>query len=357
MTAAQTAAAAEAAVLARSVRPLWHLPGTALGVVGDPPVAAEKHFLRWSHWWQSHLLDLLLDAQGRSPSPQRERLLRRQYRTILLRTPGLLNSYHDDLAWFALAVQRHGSLPGGDRVVRRIGLRLLQARHPATGGVRWRAGDDFVNTPATGPAAILLARAGAVTAARDLVDWIHRRLTLPSGLIADGLRPTGREDTVFTYNQGVVIGAELELVRRGDAPGRLHTLVAATAQHLAADGVLVGHGGGDGALFTGILARYLALVAAELPGDSAADRRTRELSTALVLRTAQGLVAGAGNDPAGRPLYSPDPATALQPPGPRLRAGRLGRPSDPAVSDLSTQLGAWMVLEAAARLDRPTVVR
>lgn len=357
MTPERASASAEAAVLARSVRPLWGMPATALGVVGDPPVLAERFFLRWSHWWQSHLLDLLLDAQRRQPTRQRELLLRRVYRTILARTPGLLNSYHDDLAWFALAVQRHGALPGGDRIVRRIGLRLLQARHPRTGGVRWRAGDDFVNTPATGPAAILLARAGAVTAARELVDWLHDTLTLPSGLIADGLRPDGREDTVFTYNQGVVIGAELELVRRGDTADRLHGLVEATAQHLAPGGVLIGHGGGDGALFTGILARYLALVAAQLPGSGDADRRTRTVCAALVRRTATALQDGSGTDAVGRPLYSPDPATRLSTPGPRLSAGRLGRPSDPAVSDLSTQLGAWMVLEAASGLDRPTVVR
>ena len=46
----------------------------------------------------------------------------------------------------------------------------------------------------------------------------------------------------------------------------MRRLVAAVDAHMAPGGVLVGAGGGDGGLFAGITARYLALVATELPG-------------------------------------------------------------------------------------------
>ena len=352
LTPAQAAGVAERAVLDRSVRRLWGLPGTALGVPGSPPVPIERLLLRWNHWWQSHLLDTVQDAQARDPRPARARLLGRLYRTMLWRTPGLLNSYYDDLGWFALAVQRHGALPGGGQIVRRIGGRLLAARHPTLGGVRWRVGDEFANAPATGPAALLLARAGAVEVAGELLDWLHDRLGRPDGLLADGVRPDGRVEDVWTYNQGVVLGVELELARRGHprSGDRIGPLVVAVEERLSDAGVLRGHGGGDGGLFTPILTRYLALVAVDLPSWAPDATETRDRCRRLVLGTAEALRNGAATDRRNRPLFSPEPGQPAVVPGPDLVPGGLGSPSSPPESDLSTQLGGWMVLEAAARI-------
>ena len=40
------------------------------------------------------------------------------------------------------------------------------------GGIPWRRGDVFKNTPANGPAAILLARTGHLDRAAATADWI-----------------------------------------------------------------------------------------------------------------------------------------------------------------------------------------
>src|SRR5436305_701038 len=48
--------------------------------------------------------------------------------------------------------------------------------------------------------------------------------------------------------------------------------VHAVAEHITDGGVLRGHGGGDGGLFTGILARYLDLAARALPDGKVAAR-------------------------------------------------------------------------------------
>ena len=67
----------------------------------------------------------------------------------------------------------------------------------------------------------------------------------------------------------------------------MHRLVAAVADNMAPDGVIKGAGGGDGGLFNGILARYLAFVATTLPGDTADDTAARDTARTLVLKSAQ----------------------------------------------------------------------
>ena len=56
---------------------------------------------------------------------------------------------------------------------------------------------------------------------------------------------------------------------------------------MAPGGVIQGAGGGDGGLFNGILARYLALVATTLPEDSPEDTAARATAKELVLKSAQ----------------------------------------------------------------------
>ncbi|NED68797.1 fructose-bisphosphate aldolase, partial [Streptomyces sp. SID10244] len=77
-----------------------------------------------------------------------------------------------------------------------------------------------------------------------------------------------RVTAIYTYCQGVVLGAELELLRltrREVHAERIDRLLHAVQTRMCHDGVIPGAGGGDGGLFAGILARYLALVATDLP--------------------------------------------------------------------------------------------
>ncbi len=342
---AQRAAAAEDAVLHHHLRPLWGLPGTALGLMVVPPAPEHRTFAKWCYWWQAHLLDCLVDAATREPDPQRTRRVREVARGIQVRNLGSwTNSYYDDMAWLALALQRADTElavahPRGSQALL---VELQQAYQHAGGqGIPWRRGDDFRNTPANGPAAILFARSGRVSAAADTADWLHTRLLDPAtGLVCDGLRPGEAgavvEATKYTYCQGVVLGAETELaVRTGAAvhARRVHRLVRAVQTHLAPSGVPVGAGGGDGGLFAGILARYLAVVARQLPGDDDADAQARATARRLVLSSADAAWRHR-DEVAGRPVFGP---SWEQPP----LAGRR---------DLSVQLSAWMLLEAAATL-------
>ena len=143
-------------------------------------------------------------------------------------------------------------------------------------------------------------------------------------------------------------------MRTGDdrhAP-RVHRLVAAVAAELAPGGVLKGAGGGDGGLFGGITARYLALVATDLPGDSAADIAARDTARRLVLSSAQAawdnrqtvddlpLFGAFWDRPADLP---PDAA-----PGRRAEfVDGATNASEVPERDLSVQLSGWMRMEAA----------
>ncbi len=106
--------------------------------------------------------------------------------------------------------------------------------------------------------------------------------------------------------------------------------------------VLRGHGGGDGALFTGIAARYLAGAAL----DPRLSPSARSTARRLVVDTAEALWAGR----AERPVSDRDRHTGVG----ELATVFSPEPGEPATAhvgapvEFSAQLQAWITLEAAA---------
>src|SRR6478736_6499224 len=176
----------------------------------------------------------------------------------------------------------------GQQLLRRHGV----AGAGAGGGIPWRKQDQFFNAPANGPAGIFLTRYGdRLRRAQQMADWIDDTLIDPdTHLVFDGIKAGSLVRAQYSYCQGVVLGLETELAARTQderhAP-RVHRLVAAVDEHMAPAGVLRGAGGGDGGLFSGITARYLALVATDLPGDSADDAVARDTARTIVLASAK----------------------------------------------------------------------
>ncbi len=340
---AERAAQAGRGVLARHLRPLAGLPGTRLGVVSWPARPRDRWFLRWDLWWQAHLLDCMVDAWLRAPDPAGAQAVRALARSIKLRNLGrFTNDYYDDMAWTGLALQRAEAVGVVESAgISQIVTRILDAWSPPVGGIPWRVGSDYYNAPANGPASILLARNGFPDRARQTADWMDATLRPDGGdLVADGRYSGKRPSPVYySYVQGVVLGSAVELAKSGGSRARIHRLVAAVDRSLTTSGVLQGHGGGDGGLFTGILARYLALVSTDLPGDDPADRATRATAARLVIQSAEAAWSHALTTGRG-PLFGPDWTR----PARRPRRGDDGRPE----RQLSVQLSGWMLLEAAA---------
>ncbi|MFR9750586.1 glycoside hydrolase family 76 protein [Nocardia sp. 004] len=355
---------AESAIISRHLRALWALPGTALGVVGWPATKRERLFGSWHYWWQAHLIDCATDAANRVPTPMRRKRITELVHALRIRNlTGWTNRYFDDMAWLAIALERAERTQGTEVRSALIALEraLYEGWEPQTGGgLPWRVGSDYFNTPANGPAAIALLRLGRIQRAQEMADWLDATLRdQETGLMLDGIHlPSGVvERPVFTYCQGVVLGLETELaVQTGEIrhTERVHRLLAAVEEHLTTRSVVTGGGTGDGGLFNGILVRYLALVAVMLPGEGRAQLADRRAAAAIVRASA---AAAWENrlEVEGEPLFGHDWSKPAQLPCGVAGSGFLtsgGAVSSARVPerDLSVQLSGWLLMEAAHRV-------
>src|SRR4029078_1394928 len=280
----------------RHLKRIWNLPGTQLGVGSWPPTTHDGEFRTWHYWWHAHLPGCLVDAQVRDPQSDRITKITRQIRSHRLRNNGSwVNNYYDDMAWLALALERAGRLAGVEQpgAPKKLCDQFINAWVPEDGGgIPWRKQDQFFNAPANGPAGIFLARYDdRLRRAQQMADWIDETLIDPeTHLVFDGIKAGSMVRAQYTYCQGVVLGLETELAvltEDGYNAKRVQRLVAAVRDNMAPEGIFKGAGGGDGGLFNGILARYLALVVTNLPGDSRRDTEARDIARTLVLKSAE----------------------------------------------------------------------
>jgi len=355
---ANRAGSAEAAITKRHLKKLWGMPGTQLGVVAWPAARKYRMFGTWHYWWQAHLLDCLVDAELRDPQPERKLKISRQIRGHRLRNNlRWTNDYYDDMAWLAIAMERAGRLAGVQRpkALDKLSEQFLNAWVPEDGGgIPWRKQDQFFNAPANGPAAIFLARHDRLRRAQQMSDWLDETLIDPeTHLVFDGIKAGSMVRAQYTYCQGVVLGLETELAARtedGDHAKRVHRLVAAVRDNMAPEGIIKGAGGGDGGLFNGILARYLALVATTLPQRDADDEAARDAAKKIVLTSAEAVWENR-QTAEDLPLFAAFWDRTAEIP---TAAGKQAEFVEGAVNaseiperDLSVQLSGWMLLEAA----------
>jgi predicted alpha-1,6-mannanase (GH76 family) len=250
--------------------------------------------LSFNYWWQGHGLDILLDGYQRTKVlDYTAKMQQLQQGTKKKNGNTYFNNFYDDMAWQALANLRAYQLTQDPSYKATATLLWADLKNGWNtnqgGGIAWKKDQrDYKNTPANAPVAILGARLYQLDRNPDdlawaikIYDWQKKTLVDPTtGAVWDGINRLGTgqidKDWRFSYNQGVFLGAGLELYRATqqsnylDDANRTAAYVVNDSQ-LSPSGILRDEGAGDGGLFKGMLVRYLAQLATE-PAVSAATR-------------------------------------------------------------------------------------
>jgi len=303
----------------------------------------------FNYWPNAHALDALTDAY-----------IRKNDNAILTRMNDLLdgmkakngntyiNHFYDDMEWMTLACLRAFEATGDARyktVAQELWTDIKGGWDDIWGGgIHWNKDKarKYKNTPANAPAAIIAARMYQVTRdaadmewAKKIYQWQKTTLVDPnSGLVWDGINQDGsgavNKDWKFTYNQGVFIGAGVDLYKLTGEQSYLNDALRTANNALGGDftknNILKDEGGGDGGLFKGILVRYLLLLITD--GDLSSTDKTKFSS--FLQQNAETLWLQGTSRP--QVLFS------------------TNWTSVPAAADLTTQLSGVMLMEAMVRL-------
>jgi len=234
----------------------------------------------FNYWPQAHALDILVDAYMRTQSSVYTDYMSKWYTGVQANNGGtFIGEFYDDMGWNALAILRTWDVTQAAQwktAVETVWTDIQTGWNDTEGGgIAWQKSQLYYkNTPANGPACILAARLyerfkdpNDLAWAQKIYSWEKNTLVDPgTGLVWDGVNANNdgviNTNYRFTYNQGLFIGAALELY---NATGTATYLSDAlfTAKNVLVDpslqtyGILKDEGQGDGGLFKGILIRYM----------------------------------------------------------------------------------------------------
>lgn len=220
--------------------------------------------------------------------------------------------FYDDNAWLALALVRHHDLTRNPLVLQ-LSQRIFDfvvsgwSTDPTwsvPGGIRWKepATNRSRNTCANGPAAELAALLydrtgdeGYLEWADRIYGWTRHALLTGAGLYADRIAPDGEiEPTLWSYNQGTMIGAGVLIALSTKSRGPLDEAVDTATTYLrthAVEDLLT-----QDPVFNAVFFRNLLLLNAVRP-DARYDQLIREYGDAMWAsqRLRHGYFAGKGS--------------------------------------------------------------
>jgi len=304
----------------------------------------------FNYWWNAHVVDVLVDGYIRTSDEKYKERIKALVAGIKETNGGsYINDYYDDMEWLALSSLRAYEATQDQEFMDLSSLLWtdIQTGYNTSqgGGIAWRKSQmDYKNTPANAPAIILACRLfrqkkneADLEMAKKLYSWLKGTLIDPAtGVAWDGInrQKDGQIDTwYFTYNQGVFIGAALELYKTTNEQSYLNDAMR-NADYIINDvqllpgGIMKEEGNGDGGLFKGILVRYLALLAK----DPGVPQSKKEKYMSVIEFNAKTLYEKGIR----RPIMLVGPDWTKAPGG---------------GTDLSAQLSGLMLIEAAANFE------
>jgi predicted alpha-1,6-mannanase (GH76 family) len=235
----------------------------------------------YNYWPQAHVLDAFTDAFLRT----KNEVYKQRMKSLLVGTKvangnKYENDFYDDMEWLALASLRgYEATQDADylAVANTLWTDIKKGENTNQGGgIAWRKSQlDYKNTPANAPAIIFACRLyrlqknqADLDIAKRLYTWMTSTLVDQSGIIWDGInskRDGQLDKNKFTYNQGVYMGAALELYNVTKDVAYLEDAMRnanATIKDpdISPGGLMKSEGQGDGGLFKAVLVRYLTQV-------------------------------------------------------------------------------------------------
>jgi predicted alpha-1,6-mannanase (GH76 family) len=305
----------------------------------------------FNYWPNAHMLDVLVDGYLRTKNDvYKQRML--SLINGIKETNGnkFPNDFYDDMEWLALSSLRSFEATNDNTYLNAattLWTDIKTGRNNIQGdGIGWNKSRlYFKNTPANAPAIIFAARLYRIQQnpadlqiAKELYTWLKGKLVDPSNSIVwDGVNYNNDgafAKNKYTYNQGVFVGAGLELYKVTNDVNYLNDAVrtakaAINDLELTPGGILKDEGQGDGGLFKGILIRYFTLLVQE-PAVQKADKDA--ILNFLKFNATTLYTQGIGR--------------------PSLLINSNWRTKPGATIDLTTQLSGMMMIEAAATLNK-----
>jgi predicted alpha-1,6-mannanase (GH76 family) len=235
-------------------------------------------------WWNSaNAITVLADYARITNSTEYDFVFSNTLSTAQKTSPGFVNKYYDDEGWWALAWIDVYELTHDDRYLAAATSIFTDMTYgwdgTCSGGIWWSKDRNYKNAIANELFLTVAAQLATLTkdpkqrapylawASREWIWFAHSGMINAKQLVNDGLTGTCKNNgrTVWTYNQGVILGGLVALHAVSGDPDLLsqaHKIAQATLSTLTdQQGVL--HDpceprcGGDGTQFKGVFVRNL----------------------------------------------------------------------------------------------------
>lgn len=230
----------------------------------------------FEYWPQAHGLDILIGAYKRTGKKKFIDYCEVWYEGVYKRNgESFINEFYDDMGWNALALLRTYKVTGASKFKGKA-INLWEDikngwSKEQGGGISWNKSDTgFKNSPSNGPACILATRLYQETDNKAYLNWAEKiykwwetkLYDASTGFVDDGIEDRELRNAAYIYNQGLFIGASLELYKIKNDKSYLSSAentadyAISSSDYVTSDSILKDGGGGDGGLFKGIFVRY-----------------------------------------------------------------------------------------------------
>jgi predicted alpha-1,6-mannanase (GH76 family) len=312
----------------------------------------------FNYWPNAHTLDVLVDGYLRTGNEDYLPKMKALVEGIKVKNGNTYNNvFNDDMIWLGNASVR-AYVATNDQEYKDVAdflweqIKLSWSDDVFGGGITWKQDTPKQkNAVSNAPAAILAMRLYEIDQdpddlmwAQKIYTWQKNNLVDPvTGLVWDNIAEVNgvvatNKDWVFTYNVGTWIGAGLRLYKATGDQTYLNDAVKSaktslTSTKLTSEGLLKDEGQGDGGLFKGIFVRYFT----ELIEQPTVNSTDHESFVNFLKYNAQTLYKNG----IVRPTMFCSPDWKNVPAG---------------STDLTTQLSGVMLIEAAAKLDKESML-